>query len=193
MGQWRGFTLLLHGSPPKTTKEGLHQVHGEGQAWAGQQCSAFLGSHEHLQTYRPGAPLHHFLLSVWWHHLSFRASCQKLRYVQFSDIYIFISLSKTNNFWENYFYHTQISAFLNTSTCVLHCKMCFLQSFNSLELKLDLWMILMLKSYFPFFRNHWWQILGEVKNQEAQPATLQHRYVPVLSVKWPVCGCLCQL
>lgn len=111
-------------------------------------------------------------------------------------VYIFISLSKTNNFWENYFYHTQISALLNTSTCtgVLHCKMCFLQSFNSLELKLDLWMILMLKSYyFPFFRNHWWQILGEVKNQEAQPATLQHRYVPVLSVKWPVCGCLCQL
>lgn len=96
-------------------------------------------------------------------------------------------------FLENYFYHTQISALLNTSTCVLHCKMCFLQSFNSLELKLDLWMILMLKSYFPFFRNHWWQILGEVKNQEAQPATLQHRYVPVLSVKWPVCGCLCQL
>lgn len=41
-------------------------------------------------------------------------------------------------FLENYFYHTQISALLNTSTCVLHCKMCFLQSFNSLELKLDL-------------------------------------------------------
>lgn len=76
---------------------------------------------------------------------------------------------------------------LNSSTSTL------LKNFKLIRIKNWLLFIWMLKSYFPFFRNHWWQILGEVKNQEAKPATLQHRHVPVLSVKWPLCGCLCQL
>lgn len=187
MGQWRRFTLLLHGSPPKTTEEGLHQVHGEGQTWAGQQCSAFLGSHEHHQTYRPGAPLHHFLLSVWWHHLSFRASCQKLRYIQFYSIYYFLFQNNNLQKFDLFFLlHRKVQ--LNSSTSTL-----LKNFFKLIRIKNWLLFIWMLKSYFPFFRNHWWQILGEVKNQEAKPATLQHRHVPVLSVKWPLCGCLCQL